>query len=219
MKRQTEGFAERILASAEKEFLKKGYLDASLRDIAADCGVSTSMIYTRFTDKAGLFDALVKPSLDELLSWYNAAQEEFLGYDRDVQIQTLPATMNTRMIELVDYLYDHLNAFRLLALCSAGTAYENLVDNFANKHTDYTIRFIEATGSDILSSGRLTPELLHILSTAVYAGIFETVMHDMSRDEAHSHVRKLIRFFMSGWMDLFREADDAAGEGGAQTDE
>ena len=66
MKRQIEGVAEQLLDCAAKEFLDKGFADASLREIAKQCGVSTHSIYTRFQDKAGLFDAVVEQTLKDI---------------------------------------------------------------------------------------------------------------------------------------------------------
>ena len=54
MAKQIEGVADRILAAAKKEFLDKGYVDASLRTIAAAADTSTNSIYVRFGDKEGL---------------------------------------------------------------------------------------------------------------------------------------------------------------------
>ena len=61
MAKQIEGVAERILAAAKEEFLDKGYVDASLRTIAAAAETSTNSIYVRFGDKEGLFSAIVEP--------------------------------------------------------------------------------------------------------------------------------------------------------------
>ena len=51
MAKQIEGVYEAVLACAKKEFLEKGYTDASLRTIAQEAGTSTSSIYTRFKDR------------------------------------------------------------------------------------------------------------------------------------------------------------------------
>lgn len=59
MAKQIEGVAERIIAAAKQEFLDKGYVDASLRTIAAAADTSTNSIYVRFGDKEGLFSAIV----------------------------------------------------------------------------------------------------------------------------------------------------------------
>ena len=61
MASRIEGFDEKILSCAKEEFLEKGYTDASIRTIAQNAGVSTSTIYTRYSDKEGLFRFLVEP--------------------------------------------------------------------------------------------------------------------------------------------------------------
>ena len=53
MASRIEGFDEKILSCAKEEFLEKGYTDASIRTIAQNAGVSTSTIYTRYSDKEG----------------------------------------------------------------------------------------------------------------------------------------------------------------------
>lgn len=55
MAKQIEGVYENIIACATKEFLNKGYVDASLRTIATEAHTTTGSIYTRFGDKEGLF--------------------------------------------------------------------------------------------------------------------------------------------------------------------
>ena len=61
MASRIEGYDEKIIECSLKEFLEKGYNDASLRNIAGAAGVSTSTIYTRFKDKEGLFNYLIAP--------------------------------------------------------------------------------------------------------------------------------------------------------------
>lgn len=203
MKRQIEGVAEQILKCAEQEFAEKGFMDASLRDIAQNCGVSTSSIYTRFGDKAGLFEAVVAPVVNEINSWFNTKQEEFHALDPNVQIRDLFVYSGDKVTFFVDYIYSHFTIFRLLTMKSEGTKYSTFINDFVDVDVNYTIKYIETVGSDVLSTGRITPELLHILSSALYTGIFETVIHDMSYEDAHVYVKKLRRFFMCGWKDIF----------------
>ncbi len=75
MAKQIEGVAERIIAAAKQEFLDKGYVDASLRTIAATADTSTNSIYVRFGDKEGLFSAIVEPVLSEMTENFIRIQE------------------------------------------------------------------------------------------------------------------------------------------------
>ena len=46
MGKRIDGLDEKIIASAKAEFLREGYLGASLRQIAQGAGVSTASILT-----------------------------------------------------------------------------------------------------------------------------------------------------------------------------
>lgn len=48
MSKPIEGVSEKIETCAKKEFLDKGYVDASLRTIAAEAGTTTGSIYSRY---------------------------------------------------------------------------------------------------------------------------------------------------------------------------
>ena len=84
MRKESEGVTETLLESAEREFLKYGFRDASLRRISSESGVSTNSIYTRFKDKEGLFEALVKPAADGLMNIYMNSVELYLFIDRQL---------------------------------------------------------------------------------------------------------------------------------------
>ena len=85
MAKQIEGVYENVLRCARQEFLEKGFALASLRDIAKAAGTSTGSIYTRFTDKAGLFRALVEPAAGELKRRFLEIQESFHRFDGPTQ--------------------------------------------------------------------------------------------------------------------------------------
>ena len=83
--KQIEGVYEAVLECAKKEFLEKGYKDASLRTIAQEAGTSTGSIYTRFGDKEGLFRAIVEPVAEEMRRMFLEIQENFHQLDDNVQ--------------------------------------------------------------------------------------------------------------------------------------
>ena len=70
MRQETVGVTENLLKSATEEFLEKGFMKASLRNISSKSGVSTNSIYTRLKDKEGLFSAIVKETADGLMDIY-----------------------------------------------------------------------------------------------------------------------------------------------------
>lgn len=202
MARQIEGIYEKVLACAKDEFLARGFADASLRQIAQNAGTSTGSIYTRFGDKHGLFDALVADAAQELMDWFRGEHDAFSRLSPAEQRDQSFRYSDERMPRFIAYVYDHYDAFKLLLTCADGTRYKDFVHAFVQIDVAYTLLFIEAMGSDILASGHATMGLIHMLSSAFFAGILETVVHDMPREEAIAYTRQVQRFYQAGWKSL-----------------
>jgi len=173
--KQIEGVYERILECAKKEFLEKGYTDASLRTIAAEAETSTNSIYVRFKDKEGLFAAIVEPVSEEFMSRCLDVQETFHSFDSDVQRREVGKYSSDAMLGMVDYIYDHFDEFRLLLDASHGTKFCNFVNGLVSMEEEYTWKWLEATGSRLEPMGGLTADFYHMMVTAYFEGIFEVV--------------------------------------------
>ena len=202
MAKRVEGRSDRLLECAMAEFMEMGYQEASLRVIAAKAETTTGSIYTRFKDKEGLFHALVDTTIDELIQWMREGNDAFADKPAGEQRETVFTYKPEMWEQLVDFIYAHWDAFRLLARCTDIGCYEDMLNRMIDIEATYTRRFLLATGNDALECGRLTPMLLHMLSNAYYSGLFEIVRHDMAKDDAMSYVSQLRRFFTRGWADL-----------------
>ena len=203
MAKQIAGVAERILQCAKAEFLDKGYTDASLRAIAAAAETSTNSIYVRFGDKEGLFSAIVEPVLNGMTERFLKIQEEFTRMDREAQDAHMAEYADGDTMELVDYMYDHFDEFRLLLDASYGTRFHNFVDELVRIEVEYTYKYMEAVGYPARMEGALTEQLLHIVTTSRFESIFEVIRHGMSRDEAKEYAELLSRYHRTGFFAIF----------------
>ena len=206
MARQIEGVSERILACAKAEFLDKGYTDASLRTIAAAAETSTNSIYVRFGDKEGLFSAIVEPVLNEMTERFVKIQEAFHHMDSASQAARMAEYEDGGTLELVDYMYDHLDEFRLLLDASYGTRFHNFVDALVRIEVEYTYKYMEAVGYPAHTEGTLTEQLLHIVTTSRFESIFEVIRHGMSRAAAAEYIHLLSRYHRTGFFAVFGAA-------------
>lgn len=206
MAKQLEGVSERILNCAKAEFLDKGYTDASLRAIAAAADTSTNSIYVRFGDKEGLFSAIVEPALNEMTERFLKIQEEFHRMDSTAQSAHMAEYADGGTMELVDYMYDHLDEFRLLLDASSGTRFHRFVDELVRIEVEYTYRYMEAAGCPARLGDALTEQLLHIVTTSRFESIFEVIRHGMSREEAREYIRLLSRYHRTGFFAVFGPA-------------
>ena len=203
MAKQIEGVYEAVLACAKKEFLEKGYKDASLRVIAQAAGTSTGSIYTRFKDKAGLFDAIVGPAADQLKDMFVEIQENFHSLDDSTQEAEMGEYTSRHQMEMLEYIYDHFDEFRLLLDCSDGTRFSSFVDELVDIEVEYTYKYMGVINCESVKSGVVTEDFIHIIVTAYFNGMFEVVRHNMSRDDARKYIRLLNRYHMQGFSTVF----------------
>ena len=203
MAKQIEGGYESVLACAKNEFLEKGYKDASLRVIAQAAGTSTGSIYTRFKDKAGLFNAIVGPAADQLKDMFVEIQENFHSLDDSTQEKEMGEYTSRHQMEMLEYIYDHFDEFRLLLDCSDGTRFSSFVDELVDIEVEYTYKYMEVINCESVKSGVVTEDFIHIIVTAYFNGMFEVVRHNMSRDDARKYIRLLNRYHMQGFSTVF----------------
>ena len=203
MARQIEGVAERIVDAAKREFLDKGYVDASLRTIAAEADTSTNSIYVRFGDKEGLFSAIVEPVLNEMTERFIRIQERFHLMTPEEQAERMPKYADGGTSELIDYMYEHLEEFRLLLDASYGTRFHNFVDELVRIEVEYTYKFMEAVAYSDKFGDAVTQKLLHIVTTSRFESIFEIIRHGMSREEATEYIELLSRYHRCGFIEIF----------------
>ena len=173
-----------ILETGRKEFLALGYRDASLRHIAASLGVTTGAIYRYYADKEALFDALVAQPAQELADRYRAVQQTFAQQSVEEQVRNLPEVPDEEAGWMLDFIYDHFDAFKLIACCAGGTKYEHYLDTLAEIEDNAGRALIEKMAEAGYSLPQIDDELIHIMSSALFNGIFETVRHDMPREKA-----------------------------------
>ena len=203
MAKQIEGVYEAVLDCAKKEFLDKGYIDASLLTIAQEANTSTGSIYTRFGDKEWLFCAIVEPAANGLKKMFLEIQEKFHSFDKEAQLAEMGQYTSLHQMEMLDYIYDHFDVFRLLLDCAEGTQFSRFVEELVEIEVDYTYKYMEVIGCKSVKSGLVTEEFVHIVVTAYFNGMFEVVRHNMDKASAVKYVRLLNRYHMQGFSTIF----------------
>ena len=174
------------------------------------CGTSprrrepgTGSIYTRFTDKAGLFRALVEPAAGELKRRFLEIQESFHRFDGPTQQEEMGRYTAHAQEGLFDYIYEHLPEFELLLRRAAGTEYAHYIDELVEIEVSYTYKYMEVIGCESVRSGQVTEDLIHIVTTAYFNGMFEPVRHRMDKARALHYIRQLNRYHMAGFETIF----------------
>lgn len=203
MERDKIGSRDRILAAATKEFLEYGFKDASLRRIASSVGMTVSALYKHFSNKEDIFSAIVEPTYREFLELY--AREEtaqFANIEKYGAEKIFDSSKDSEFV--VNYVYDNIDAFKLIVCKSAGTRYENFVHEIASREEETTLRYIKLARKH--SNGiktRINKRELHLLVSVNAEAVFETIRHDFSRKDAIHYARTLDEFFTAAWKKYF----------------
>ncbi len=190
---------ERILSAGKEEFLDKGFVEASLRNIAAKAGVTTGAIYSYYADKNALFTALVEPYATEFTQTFLSAHKGVEEMSIDLEFRHSTQVLN----EMMDYIYQHFDAFRLLICCSSGTSYEDYIEFLVRIEEESTFVFAEMLRKNGYDIKPFSPTLVHILSRGFFSAIFETVAHNMEKAEADQYIAHIVSFYRAGWVNLF----------------
>ncbi len=205
MPRDKTDTLKRIIPVARQEFLEKGFEKASLRDIAKGAGITAAGLYRHFADKEAMFASLVEPAATELMQLYLKMHQEFEALPKDEQLDSVFNHDSDSIEQFVAYIYDHFDAFKLLITCAEGTKYAGYMDELVRIEVESTLKFVEVTGNTAVSSGKMSSELLHIISNALMSAIFEVVRHDMPRKAAEGYIQSLRLFFTAGWRELLAD--------------
>lgn len=194
MRTETPKITDELLEAAKKEFLEKGFLNASLRHIASNCNVSTNSIYTRFKDKEGLFDALVSNRAKELMNIYIDATN---SARRAINTNDAINIGNQGTNVVIDYIYNHFDEFKLIFCSSNGTKYEGYFDELAKIEEEFYKEFVAK-----YSKEKVDDFFIHVICRNGWQGVYELVSHNRSYDEALSFINDFTMFNHKGWMAL-----------------
>lgn len=119
---------DRILSSALREFKEHGYINSSMRKIAQNANITSGNIYRYFTNKAELFDTLIKPVYERFMKYILDIRKELKGHcygDSRYAIDYIHKIDNTLILLFEDYSVE----LNILLDNSKGSKYENVKED------------------------------------------------------------------------------------------
>ena len=192
---------EKIIAAAYEEFLTYGFVDASMRRIAAACDMSASGLYRHYPSKEEMFAALVEPAYQGLKDAYLSSVETEMGELDEIDIQNLWKE-NGDTVWAIRFIYEHYNAFKLLVCRSQGTRFENFVHDFAVLEEKVTNEYFQKLRKLGIKVNKIPKKEYHLFLTTNLHAIFLPIEHDMTEKEALSYARHMDAFYLAGWKEL-----------------
>ena len=177
----------------KEEFLTYGYEKASLNRVSAKVGITTAGLYKHFRSKEDMFTFLVKDAMEAFLSTSSQAEEQMY---LDEDYNPFRTEWTARWADLI---YEHYEGVKLLICCSAGSKYATFEDDLIRMETEGNRAYADALRKAGIISRNISDMQWHMLATAYIHLIFETVRHDMTKEEAIEHMRFVSDLLYPGW--------------------
>ncbi len=193
MSERNKATYERILKAAREEFLNKGYHFASLRNIAKNACVTTGSLYWYFSSKEKLFAAIVDEHYSRIIELYDNARNKVLDLSDSRSANEVGSDC---FLDMLDYMYQHLNEFRILICGSEGTGYDDIVHVLTLREMESSERFISAVSEKKES---ISPEVAYHVVSSKFSGLFEMIKHDYPLDKAKMCIKEMYDFYAAGF--------------------
>lgn len=185
---------KRIIEAAKQEFLKYGYNDASLRRIASNAGIQVGGLYKHFASKEALFESLVTPAIQGFYQLYYKIETEYMD---DAAVNEWES--QGEAVRVMEYIYDHLDEFKLLILHSEGTRYEDFKHEVAKLEEEATLRYLDELKANGCNVNSFDITEFHLLSTAYVESFFQALIHDLDKEKAIHYAKTLQEFYQPAW--------------------
>ncbi|MDD3393710.1 MAG: TetR/AcrR family transcriptional regulator [Clostridia bacterium] len=196
---------ERLLLSAKKEFLEKGYMQASLRNICKNAEVTTGALYFFFQNKEDLFACLVEKPLNELYEIINQHHEREwnpLNAQAD-EVETYLEHFEIAK-QAVHCIYHYYDEFQLLLTKAQGSGFAQIDDQFVERlEKKYRVM------ADHISLQNRAPALedymLHWFAHTQMNLFVHMITHERAEETAMKHLEAMMKGLVACWYQLFQE--------------
>ena len=153
----------KILEVGKKEFLEKGFKDASLNKIVAEAGFTKGAFYGYYPDKAALFEDLVGEAAKGLLEQFKAAQSAHFDLISEEKTKDSLKLSTEYLRVFVEYMYAHFDAFKLILCRAEGTRYANFLEELVELEVECSEEYYALLRKRGKLSGKMTKQLHHMI--------------------------------------------------------
>jgi len=189
---------KKLLESAKKEFLEKGFTGASLRTIAANAGVTTGAMYRNFKDKNAFFCALVDDAVE-------ATKNVIMLADPKNHEKLTPAQMQEHMDfekkstdDFLNYMYENFDAFTLLFRKSAGSTHEHFQEDICDLYTKNCEKTFAWMYEQKIATKKVSPMTIHFMASTIINAFCDIILHNMTQKEAKEYISDIMEFTSYG---------------------
>ena len=187
---------EKLLASAEHEFMEKGYQGASLRNICKNAGVTTGALYFFFKDKDDIFASLVAPVLGSIRTMMEAhmQQEGKDDFSDDIYASR----------RIIHELYQNYDRVQLLLTKNQGSSLAGCIDEFV-AFTEKNYRMLADAQAKVCGVTAPDDYTIHWMAHMQIDAFVHLLTHEPDEEKAVAHLGDILKYLLAGWYALFQK--------------
>ncbi len=108
-------------------------------------GLTTGAFYKYYPTNPTemLFDALTDPYMEHIYQIYDQIVETFEKLSASDQTRNMSDTSSDGMEQMVDYIYDHYDNFRLLLKCGDSGKFELFIHNMVDREMKSSLKYMK----------------------------------------------------------------------------
>lgn len=195
-----------LLESARKEFMEKGYANASLRNICKNANMTTGALYYFFQDKQDLFEAIAGDVIESLYQILKTHFEEELAEDElsaagDV-VRSFQDDYEVAS-RAIHQMYAHRDEMLMILTGSQGSTYENVEEQFVEMAEAHYRLLADKMGM-VYPEVVLDDKMIHWLSHMQMDAFVYMIIHIEKEEEALVFMKRAIAFMISGWYGIYQ---------------
>lgn len=202
MQVKKEDVRDKIINSARKEFLKHGYLKASLRVIAENESLTKGAIYSYFKNKDALFCELTAPAVsfieNEFQNDKNCFSVGMSGAAKSAHELTIQSFKRCANSVLGNY-----ESFKLLLFCSAGSSLQNYKERIIRLYAQNFYKIVSFFTEAECDVSVINEIFIHTLASSYVSFLEELILHKPGQKQADDYAAQLAVFVQAGMKKLY----------------
>ncbi|MBW9276482.1 TetR/AcrR family transcriptional regulator [Bacteroides fragilis] len=192
----------RILSAAKEQFVQRGYLKTSMREIADAVDVGVGNLYNYFENKDELFCVILRPVSDAL---ERMLQEHHGAKGADIMLICSEEYLKSAVDEYISLINKHGELMKILLFHSQGSSLEKFREDYTNRSTEIVKTwFAEMKEKHPEINVVVSDFMIHLQAVWMFTLFEEMLKHAIDSKEMEYIVHEYILFEIQGWRALLR---------------
>ncbi len=188
-----------ILQAARAEFIRKGFKDSSMRDIARNARVGLGNIYNYFGSKDEIFRILVKPAKEDI---FRFVTERHTAENVEANHHSTFGHFEEDVDAYIDLVINYKQELHLLLYQSEGSSMQDFRECFIEHLTQISYQYIELEKKVYPHTREVSHFFIRTLSSWMVSIIGDIITHDLDKPKIREFFREYFRFEFAGWQEL-----------------